>query len=186
MHLALMGTNTQSLVDLLEEIFGDPPTDSDIEELEAPSLKCKCAKAAATEEADAITKGEHDPSKDIKYVKMEDDLTPIDYGLDPDLVPSVTDVIVKEPNGSKVTKVYYQCKSCAHKAQNCTSMMNHARRCLNICLQCFVCDYSADSSKSINNHICKEHCLASTMELAPITKQEATEVVEAIFHGQKH
>ena len=80
-----MGTNTQPLVDLLEEIFGDPPTDSDIEELEAPSLKCKHAEASATEEADAIIKGEHDPSKDIKYIKVEDDLTPIDYGLDPDL-----------------------------------------------------------------------------------------------------
>ena len=180
-----MGTNTQPLVDLLEEIFGNPPTDSDIEELEAPSLKCKCAEATATEEADAIVKGEHDPSKDIKYVKVEDDLTPIDYDLDPDLVPTVTDVIVKEPNGAEITKVYYQCKSCAHKAQNRTSMVNHARRCLNIHLQCFACDYSANSSKSINNHICKEHGLASTMELAPITKQEATEVVEAIVHGQK-
>ena len=69
MHLALMGTNTQSLGDILEEIFGDPPN-SDIEELEAPSLKHKRAKATASEEADATIKGEHDPSKDIKYIKV--------------------------------------------------------------------------------------------------------------------
>ena len=63
MHLALLGTNTQSLIDLLEEIFGDPPTDSDIEELEAPALKHKCAEAATAEQADATSKGECDPPR---------------------------------------------------------------------------------------------------------------------------
>ena len=153
MHLALLGTNTQSLIDFLEEIFGDPPTDSDIEELEAPALKHKRAEAATAEQADATSKGECDPSKAIKYVRVVDDATPVDYGLNADLVPTVTDVIIKEPNGRESTRVYYQCKTCPHKAQNRASMMNHTRKCLNIQLQCFVCEYSADSSKIINSHV---------------------------------
>ena len=185
MHLALLGTNTQSLIDLLEEIFGDPPTNSDLEELEAPALKCKHAEAATAEQADAATKGEHDPSKAIKYVCVVDDTTPVDYGLEAGLIPTVTDMIVKEPDGRESTKVYYQCKTCPHKAQNRASMMNHTCKCLNIRLQCFTCEYSADSSKAINNHVQKEHHPSSAMELAPITKQEATEVLEAIVSGQQ-
>ena len=185
MHLALLGTNTQSLIDLLEEIFGDPTTDSDIEELEAPALKHKHAEAATAEQADATSKGECDPSKAIKYVRVVDDTTPVDYGLDADLVPTVTDVIIKEPDGKESTRVYYQCKTCPHKAQNRASMMNHARKCLNIRLQCFACEYSADSSKTINSHVQKEHHTSSAMELAPITKQEAVEVLEAIVSGQQ-
>ena len=185
MHLALLCTNTQYLIDLLEEIFGDPPTDLDIEELEAPALKRKCAEAATAEQAGATSKGECDPSKAIKYVHVVDDATPVDYGLDVDLVPTVMDVIIKEPGGKESTRVYYQCKTCPHKAQNGASMMNHARKCLNIRLQCFACKYSADSSKTINSHVQKEHRTSSAMELAPITKQEAAEVLEAIVSGQQ-
>ena len=132
MHLALLSTNTQSLIDLLEEIFGDSPTDSDIEELEAPALKCKHVEASTAEQADATSKGECDPSKAIKYVHVVDDATPVDYGINPDLVPTVTDVIVKEPDGKESTRVYYQCKTCPFKAQNRASMMNHTHKCLNI------------------------------------------------------
>ena len=185
MHLALLSTNTQSLIDLLEEIFGDPPTDSDLEELEAPAVKHKRVEAVAAEQADAASKGECDPSKAIKYVRVVDDATPVDYGLDVDLVPTVMDVIVKEPDGIESTRVYYQCKTCPHKAQNRASMMNHARKYLNIRLQCFTCEYSVDSSKAINNHVQKEHHPSSAMELAPITKQEATKVLEVIVSSQQ-
>ena len=109
----------------------------------------------------------------------------MDYGLNADLVPTVTDVIIKEPDGKESTRVYYQCKTCPHKAQNRASMMNHARKCLNIWLQCFACGYLADSSKTINSHVQKEHRTSLAMELAPITKQEAAEVLEAIVSGQQ-
>ena len=114
MHLALSGTNTQRVNDLLEELFADPPRDSDIEELDPPSLKHKWAAAASTEKADATVKQEHDPSKAMKYIRVLDDCTPIDFGIEPDLIPKVADIIVIASDGTESTKVYYQCKICPH------------------------------------------------------------------------
>ena len=109
MHLTLMGTNTQCVINLLGEIFSDSPTDSDLEELEEPVVKRSQAKAATARATDAQASGEHDPSKETKYVTMVGDMTPVDYGFDPKLVPQVLDVIVIDADGSESTKIYYQC-----------------------------------------------------------------------------
>ena len=155
-HLILSGTNTQCVIDTLKSSFGDPSTDLEDKDLDIPSLKCKCTEAAFAETADASLKWEYDPSKETKFIKVVDNCTPVDYGIEPDLVPKVTDVIVVSPNGEESTKVFYQCKVCPHRGQNWMSMMNHAQKCLNIKLQCFLCSYSADSAKLVNSHV-KNH-----------------------------
>ena len=147
MHFALSGTNTQLVIDLLEELFGDPPEETDLEELDLPPLKCRCSAATAAKASDAAVKQEHDPSKHVRYVRVSDSSTPVDFGIELDLVPQVTDILVIEPDGTESTKVYYQCKVCPHKGQNHASLMNHARSCLNIMLQCPHCNYSAMSAK---------------------------------------
>ena len=58
------------------------------------NLPSKGSKKAAA--ADAQSLGECDPSKETKYITVADDMTPVDYGLDPELVPIATDVIVIE------------------------------------------------------------------------------------------
>ena len=110
-HLALSGTNTQQVIDNLESILSDPTTDED---LDPPSLKRKWAAATASEAADASQKQEYNPIKEIKFVKVVDDCTPIDYRIENDFIPKVTDVIVVAPDGTKSTKVYYQCQVCSH------------------------------------------------------------------------
>ena len=92
LHIALSGTNTKRVIDLLKELFSNPPSDSNIEELDLPSLKHKQAAAVSAKEADTIVKQEHGPFKEIKYVRDLDDCIPVDFGIEPDLVPKVTDV----------------------------------------------------------------------------------------------
>ena len=139
------------------------------------------------EEVDAAVKQEHNPSKDIKYVRVLDDCTPVDFGIEPDLVPKVTDVIVIAPDGTESTKVHYQCKICPNQGQNWASVMNHTRKCLNIGLQCFKCDYSAELAKSINGHI-EDHpstAVPESMELGKVGQAEAEALVAAITCGQQ-
>ena len=78
MHFALSGTNTQRVIDLLEELFGDPPKETDYEELDLLSLKHRCSAATAAEASDAVAKQEHDPSKHVRYVHVLDSSTPMD------------------------------------------------------------------------------------------------------------
>ena len=154
-----------------------------------PIIKQKHTAAAATKAGDAAAKKEHDPTKEVRYIQVIDDCTPVDFGIEPDLVPKVTDVIVIAPDGTENTKVYYQCRvfPCTHWGQNHVLMMNHVRCCLNIKLQCFLCTYSADSSKSVNTHIKKEHPTATTMkmELGEVEQKEAEEVVTTIARSQQ-
>ena len=187
MHFALSGTNTQRVIDLLEELFGDPPKETDLEELDLPPLKHQRSAATAVEASDAVVKQEHDPSKHVRYVRVLDSSTPVGFGIQPDLVPQVTDILVIEPDGTESTKVYYQCKVCPHKGQNHASLMNHTRNCLNIMLQYPYCNYSAVSAKAVNGHIVKEHPLmtSATMELEEAGHAEAEEVMAALAHAQE-
>ena len=171
----------------MEELFGDPPKETDLEELDLPPLKCQCSTATAAEASDTAVKQEHDPSKHVRYVRVLDSSTPVDFGIEPDLVPQVTDVLVIEPDGTESTKVYYRCKVCPHKGQNRASLMNRARSCLNIMLQCPHCNYSAMSAKAVNGHIVKEHPLttSATMELEEARHVEAEEVMAALALAQE-
>ena len=162
--------------------------DSEDEDLDTPSLKHKCTEAAFAKAADASLKWEYDPSKETKFIKVVDDCTPVDYGIKPDLVPKVTDVIVVSSDGEESTKVFYQCKVCPHRGQNRVSMINHSQKCLNIKLQCFLCSYLADSAKSVDSHVKKEHptiASSSAIELEEVSQKEAEAVVAAIALSQK-
>ena len=173
---------------MLEELFGDPCSDLDIEELDPPSLKHKWAAATSAEEANATVKEEHDPSKATKYIKVLDDCTLVDFGIEPDLIPKVADIIVIAPDGTESTKVYYQCKICPHQSQNQTSMRNHTRKCLNVRLQCFKCDYLAESTKSVNGHIATEHpsaAIPESMELGAVGQAKTKAAMAAIVHGRQ-
>ena len=99
----------------MEELFGDPPEETDLEELDLPPLKHRCSAATAAKASDAVVKQEHDPSKHVRYVPVLDSSTPMDFGIEPDLVPQVTDILVIEPDGTESTKVYYWCIVCPHK-----------------------------------------------------------------------
>ena len=187
MHFALSGTNTQQVIDLLKELFGDPPKETDLEELDLPPLKHRRSAATAAKTSDAVVKQEYDPSKHVRYVHVLDSSTPVDFGIESDLVPKVTDVLVIEADGTESTKVYNRCKVCPHKGQNRASLMNHMRSCLNIMLQCPYCNYSAVSAKAVNGHIIKEHPLTTSaaMELEEIGHAEAEEVMAALAHAQE-
>ena len=108
-HLTISGTDTQWVINTLESIFGDPPTDSKDEDLDIPSLKCKRTEATSAEAADASFKQEYDPSKETKFIKVVDNFTPVDYGIQPDLVPKI-DV---SPKGKKALRSFINAK-CVH------------------------------------------------------------------------
>ena len=85
MFVALAGTDTQYLIDMLEEMFGEGPL-VDPEELLAGDVKAKFNATHAKETVIAQTAGYLDPAtKTILYPKS----LPIapDFGLDPELFP---------------------------------------------------------------------------------------------------
>ena len=117
--MALTGTDTQYLIDMLEEMFGEGPL-MDPEELATEEVKKAREEALKEEKKVAEVAGEHDPSVSTKYVIVWALPVPLEFGIDPELCPGVNPIMepsVKKP-GEKVTKFYYKCKIHNHQSQN--------------------------------------------------------------------
>ena len=106
MFVALAGTDTQYLIDMLEEMFGEGPL-VDPEELLTGDVKAKFDATHAEEAVIAQTAGNPDPAtKTILYPKS----FPIapDFRLDPELFPE--NIVCTEKSaksGKMVDKFYY-------------------------------------------------------------------------------
>ena len=171
MFVALVGTDTQYLIDMLEVMFGEGPV-VDPEELLASEVKAKFEKACQAKVSTAKEDGELDPEHEIKIIKATSLPIGADFGIDPDFYPeSITVPGVSAKTGKPVDKFYYCCKACrSHQSQNHPSMCTHTQKCLNIKIACPICEATYDSLDYLQNHIIKNHG----------SKMEAQHAAEAI------
>ena len=117
--MALARTDTQYIIDMLEEMFGRGPL-MDPKELATEEVKKAREEALKEEKKFAEAAGEHDPSVSTKYVVVLALPVPLEFGRDPNLCPGVNLIMepsIKKP-GEKVTNFYYKCKICDHQSQN--------------------------------------------------------------------
>ena len=181
MFVALAGTDTQYLIDMLEEMFGEDPL-VDPEELLTGDVKAKFDAAHAEEAVIAQTAGDPDPAtKTILYPKS----LPIapDFGLDPKLFPeNIVHTEKSAKSGKMVDKFYYRCCVCKdHSSQNRPSMCTYTCKCLNVKLGCPLCPVTYDAADSLHNHIVKVH--GGTLD--PMGQCEAEAAVASLASTSK-
>ena len=158
MFVALASTDTQYIIDMLEEMFRVEPL-ADPEELLTSQVKAKFDSAHEAEEAAAKAQGAPDPSSKTSIVKAKSLPIASDFGIDPELYPeSIAVSSISAKTGKEVNKFYYKCRVCkAHSSQNQPSMCTHTQKCLNLKIRCPLCDATYDSSNYLQNHITKTH-----------------------------
>ena len=157
MFIALAGTDTQYLIDVLEEMFREGPL-IDPEELLTGDVKAKLDAAHAEEAVIVQTARDPDPTtKTILYPKSLP-ITP-DFGLDPELFPeNIVHTEKGAKSGKMVDKFHYRCCVCKdHSSQNRPSMCTHTCKYVNIKLGCPLCPVTYDAANSLHNHIVKVH-----------------------------
>ena len=139
MFVALARTDTQYLIDMLEEMFGEGPM-IDPEELMTADVRAKFDMAHAEEVTLTETTGELDPAKGTVVYPKSLPIVP-DFSIDPDLYPeNITCTEKSAKSGKMVDKFYYRCRICkGNTSQNRLSMCTHTHKCLNIKLGCPLC-----------------------------------------------
>ena len=153
MFVVLAGTDTQYLIDMLEEMFGEGPV-VDPEELLTSDVKAKFKKACQAKVSTAKEAGELDLEHEIKIIKATSLPIRADFGIDPDFYPeSIMVPGVSAKMGKPVDKFYYRCKACrSHQSKNHPSMCTCTQKCLNIKIACPICEATYDSSDYLQNH----------------------------------
>ena len=157
MFVALVGTDMQNIIDMLEEMFGEGLL-VDPKKFLTAYVKAKFEVARAKEETLAEAEGELDPSKETVIYPTSLPIMP-DFGIDPNLLPETTVCTEKiAKTGKSVDKFYYRCHICKnHSSQNRPSMCTHTQKCLNVKLRCPLCKATYDSTEYLQNHVSKIH-----------------------------
>ena len=174
-YMACAGTNTQRLIYLFENMFGDLD-EPDMEELETDTMKGLCEQVAAAEKADVEVTEEPVPAGGVTHVVITSLPVPIEFGLQPEMYPKtdpVKELSKKDPT-KKVTRFYYACHKCLHSSQNKSRMYTYACQCFNINLICPVCQKEYESNQGINKHITETH--DGKCDVEALSKTEAEEV----------
>ena len=158
MFFALAGTDTQYLINMLEEMFGEGPV-VDPKELLTSEVKAKFEKAHQAEVSTAKEAGELDPEHEIKIIKATSLPIGADFGIDPNFYPeSIMVSGVSAKMGKPVNQFYYHCKACrSHQSQNHPSICMHTQNCFNSKIACPICKPTYDSLDCLQNHIIKNH-----------------------------
>ena len=179
--MALAGTDTQYLIDMLEEMFGEGPM-IDPEELMTADVKAKFDVAHAEEVTLAKTTGELDPAKGTVVYPKSLPIVP-DFSIDPELYPeNITHTEKSAMSGKMVDKFYYRCHICkGHSSQNRLSMCTHTHKCLNIKLRCPLCQVTYDSADYLQGQITKTH----GGSLDPMGQSEAEAAVASFASTSK-
>ena len=169
MFVALAGTDTQYLINMLEEMFWKGPL-VDPEELLRANVKAKFEAARTKEETLAKAEEELYPSKGTMIYPESLPIAP-NFGVDPDLYPeNITRREKSFKTGKVVNKFYYRCCICkTHSSQNRPNMCTHTHKCLNIKLRCPLCNVSHNSVDYLQGHITKIH----GGSLDPVSQSEA-------------
>lgn len=157
-YLACAGSNTQRLINILEDTFGEVD-EPDLEDLETQVVTQKREQAADAEEEDVVVTGGTIPKGGTTQVMITQLPVVMEFGLQPDMYP-ISDPIrekSKKDPSKKTTKFYYTCRKCNKTSQNKISMFTHARRCFNIVLICPGCQKSYESHDGANKHINEVH-----------------------------
>ena len=173
MFVVLAGMDTQYLIDMPEEMFGEGPL-VEPEELFTGDMKAKFDAAHSEEVTIAQTAKDPDPAtKTILYPKTLT-ITP-NFGLDPKLFPENIVCTEKSAKSGKIVdEFYYRCHICKdHSSQNRPSMCTHTCKGLNIKLGCPLCSVTYDDADFLQNHIVKVH----TGTLDPAGQCEAKSVI---------
>ena len=112
MFVVLVGTDTQYLIDMPEEMFGEGPV-VDPKELLTSEVKAKFEKACQVKVSTAKEAGELDLEHEIKIIKATSLPIGADFRIDPNFYPeSITIPGVSAKTGKPVNKFYYHCKVC--------------------------------------------------------------------------
>ena len=178
----LSGTDTQYLINMLEEMFGEGPV-VDPKELLTSDVKAKFKKARQAKVSTAKEVGELDPEYEIKIIKATSLPIGADFGIYPDFYPeSITVPGVSAKTGKPIDKFYYHCKVCrSHQSQNHPSMCTHTQKCLNIKIACPACKATYDSLDYLQNHIIKNH--GGKMEVQHALEAIVTKLAESTRLG---
>ena len=160
MYIALVGTNTQKFINLLEDMFGDLDLeDLSLEELETTVVKDLHQAVAQAEEA-SVSK-EYGPIPVDKVTRIEVRTTPvhIEFGIPEMSVPESENVRIPSVANpvKKISRFFYNCKHCTKSSQNKVSMMTHTHQCINIKLVCGGCRKEYDSADYMEKHINEAH-----------------------------
>ena len=147
MFVALAGTDTQYLIDMLEEMFGEE-TKMDPEELLMSEVKSKLKEAWQSEATATKQAGELNLEHEMQIIKATSLPIGADFGIDPDFYPENIRVPgVHAKTGKPADKFYYRCRVCkSHQSQNHPSMCKHTWKCLNIKIAGPICEATYDSS----------------------------------------
>ena len=183
MFVALVGTDTQYIIDMLEEMFRQGPL-LEPKELLTSEVKAKFESACKTEEEAAKMEGEMDPSSTVTTVKAKSLPIAADFGIDLELYPESYPVPgISLKIGKEVNKFYYRCKICkAHSSQNWPNMCTYTWKCLNLKIGCPLCDATYDSSDYLQNHIIK----VQGGSLEPTSQKEAETAVSKLASTSMH
>ena len=125
-YMACTSANTQRLIDLFENMFGDLD-EPDLEESETDTMKGLPEQVADAEKADVeVTEGPI-PAGGVTRVVITSLPVPIEFGLQPEMYPKTNPVkeLSKKDPTKKVTRFYYACHKCLHSSQNKPSMYTH-------------------------------------------------------------
>ena len=107
MLVALAGNDTQYIIDMLKEMFGEGPI-ADPEELLTANVKAKFDEAHKTEGKVAKEKGEINPKHEVTIIKVTSLPISVDFGIDLDLSPESVPVPGKSAKmGKTINKFYY-------------------------------------------------------------------------------
>ena len=177
-YYALAGTDTQVLIDMLSEMFGEPTT-MEPEELDSASVKRQRTSAMEEEEKLAEASGERDPSKGPTTIYPTGPKVPTDYGIESAFLPRSVAIKEADAHGDLVIKTYYQCVACPYKIQNKISVITHTRRDhLNIKIGCRFCSHTTDAAKSMEKHFSVAH--KAKFGVHGLSAAEAQDVVDTI------
>ena len=159
-YIVLVGTNTQKIIDLLEDMFGNLDLeDLDPEELETTAMKDLHQAAAQAEEASVSREHGPIPADKVICVEVRTNPVPIEFRIPKISVPESENVKIPSVANpaKKISRFYYNYKHCTKSSQNKASMMIHTHQCINIKLVCGGCSKEYDSADYMEKHINEAH-----------------------------
>ena len=156
--MAVAGSDCNIILDVLSKLF-NPPSCTELEDLDEPARKKACIEAAAFEEEVLKQEGIPDTSqaKTVYPTSMSMSHT---IGILTDYFPTSHQAEeCSKSTGRMVVRTYYHCIICPYKSQNCDGTCTHTRRHLNVVLGCTwpSCTKTYDAPDGLSTHVSKVH-----------------------------
>ena len=146
-YFALVGTDTQILVDMLSQLFGEP-TQLEPVELDTLPVKHQSMQGMKEETKNTELAGEKDLSKETIILYPTGPKVSTEFGIEKDFLPKPKSIKEEDSKGVVVAKTYYLCPICSYQIQNKMLVITHVQQDhLNVKIGCKFCNYTSDASK---------------------------------------